>query len=161
MRARGFLPTLTLCLTLAACGGGSGGPPASSAPGSSAPASTVTPTAAADPGVVGLFRACHRTRSGSLILVFLFEDHDTARAADPANGFVVTAVTPTTWSSNGKPVVVAPGYNDHVRQVEVPAGQVAPTEMLLHVAVETTATGAVLATNDVTVHVPSSSCATA
>jgi hypothetical protein len=161
MRARPVLLVVVLCVATAACagGGGDGAPPGG--PGSGPSGGTTGPTGAADPAVAGLFRACHRTRAGSLILVFLFEDHDPARAADAANGFVITPVTPTKWASTGAPVEVDPGYNDHVRQIEVPAGQLAPTEMVLHVAVETTATGAVLATNDVTVFVPSSACATA
>jgi hypothetical protein len=144
---------------MVACGGGDT-PAGGTDPGSSGePGTSSTP--AADPDVVGLFRACHRTRAGSLILVFLFEDHDPARAADAANGFVVTPVTPTRWSSSGASVQVDPGYNDHVRQIAVPPGQLAPDEIVLHVAVEKTATGAALAANDVTVFVPSSSCATA
>jgi hypothetical protein len=161
MRGRPAVPAIVLLFALTACNGSGDTPSPTARPGSGPSTGTVTPTPAADPDVVGLFRACHRTRAGSLILVFLFEDRDAERAADPANGFAVTSLDPTTWGASGAPVVVEPGYNEHVRQIEVPPDTPAPSEILLHVVVETSATGAALATNDVTVHVPSSSCATA
>ena len=151
-----------LCLALVACGGGGDEP--SSAPMTPAGAVVTSPGTAGTPATVGTFRACHKHRDGSLALILLFENRDRALLGgfEGALGFAVEALQPDVWADTGDPVTVDPGVNEHVRQVTVPAGQTPPSELTL----EVTTTAAVdetnvLATNEVTIPVPASSCSTA
>ena len=152
------------CLALAgaACAGGGAEP--ATGPGTDA-TSTVSggspiPGAGA---AVGTFRACHKHRDGSLVLILLFENHDRAlvNGFEGALGFDVQAAVPATWTT-GDAVQVDPGYNEHVRQITVPAEEPAPSEVTLTVTT-TAAVDAtnVLATNDVTIPVPASACSSA
>jgi hypothetical protein len=113
---------------------------------------------------VGTFRACHKHRDGSLVLILLFENRDRALLGGfpGALAFRVEPADPTTWDATGDPVEVDPGINEHVRQITVPTDQQAPSEVTLSV----TTTAAVddtnvLATNDVTIPVPASACSSA
>ena len=113
---------------------------------------------------MGTFRACHKHRDGSLVLILLFENRDRALLGGfpGALAFRVEPAEPTTWDATGDPVAVDPGVNEHVRQITVPAEQPAPSEVTLSV----TTTAAVdetnvLATNDVTIPVPASACSSA
>jgi hypothetical protein len=146
-------------LTLAGCGEAPEAVP-SAGTGASAPAS---PPAGGAPAAVGTFRACHKHRDGSLVLIMLFENRDRSLIGgfEGALGYLVDAVEPATWAT-GDAVEVEPGYNDHVRQITVPVGEDAPSEITLSV----TTTAAVdetnvLATNEVTVPVPATACSTA
>ena len=156
---------LALASTLAAgacTGGGDGVQPTSTTP---LPASSsVAPPDPTGQAAVGLFRACHKRRDTSIVLVLLFENRDRSLLGgfQGALGFQVSPVDPTAWSTTGRAVTVDPGRNDHVRQITVPPGQPAPAEVTLEVI--TTAaddrTNA-LATNDVTIPVPATSCSSA
>ena len=152
--------TLASSLALSACGGG-----ADPTPGTPPPASSISPTPSpTGPAAVGSFRACHKRHDNSIVLVLLFENRDRAILGgfQGALGFEVSPLEPKTWSTTGRPVIVDPGRNDHVRQITVPAGQAAPAEVKLSVA--TTAAddpGTVLATNNVTIPVPATSCTSA
>lgn len=147
-------------LAAGACGGGD----APIVPTSSLDGSTISPSGSTAPATVGLFRACHKRRDSSIVLIFLFEnrDRDLLGGFQGALAFQVSPVRPTTWSTTGGTVTVDPGRNDHVRQINVPAGQSAPAEVELSV----TTTSAVdptnvLATNGVTIAVPATSCSSA
>jgi hypothetical protein len=155
---------VVLCTALAtgACGGGGAdaSPPAATNPGPSVVGPTSAPGSQA---AVGTFRACHKHRDGSLVLIFLFENRDRSLIGgfQGAVAFDVEAVAPGTWSDND-PVSVDPGENPHVRQITVPADQAPPSEVTLSV----TTTAAVdatneLATNQVTIPVPASACSAA
>ena len=162
MRSRGrIVAALCAALAVGACGGGGDGSPPSVPTDSTAGGSgSVAGPAAA----VGTFRACHKHRDGSLVLILLFENRDRSLIGDFAGavGFDVTASEPATWTTTKAPVSVDPGENPHVRQITVPAGERAPSEVTLRV----TTTAAVdrtnvLATNDVEVPVPASACSAA
>ena len=116
------------------------------------------------PAAVGTFRACHKRRNGSLVLILLFENRDRSLLGgfEGALAFDVDAVTPATWQRTGDPVSVDPGENPHVRQITVPADEPPPGEVALSV----TTTAAVdptnvLATNEVAIPVPASACSAA
>ena len=152
------------CLALvgAACGGGGGEP----SPG---PATDATSTVSGSPPIpgagaaVGIFRACHKHRDGSLVLILLFGNRDRSlvNGFQGALGFDVEPADPATWTT-GDAVQVDPGVNEHVRQITVPAEEPAPSEVTLTVTT-TAAVDAtnVLATNDVTIPVPASACSSA
>jgi hypothetical protein len=152
------------CAALAAVGCAGDGSAASPGP-AAPPASSVS--AAPPPGggaAVGTFRACHKHRDGSLVLILLFENRDRALLGGfpGALAFGVEPAEPTTWDATGDRVEVDPGVNEHVRQITVPAEQSAPSDVTLSV----TTTAAVddtnvLATNDVTIPVPASACSSA
>ena len=155
-----IVATLCAALAVGACGEGGAEPPPSVSAGSEGGASAVPGGAAA----VGTFRACHKHRDGSLVLILLFENCDRSLIGDFAGavGFDVAADEPATWPSTGDPVTVDPGENPHIRQITVPAGEQPPSEVTLHV----TTTAAVdptnvLATNAVQIPVPVSSCSAA
>jgi predicted small lipoprotein YifL len=153
------------CLALAMAGCGGGGPEPSAGPVTPLPA---TSTSATSPGpapgggaAVGTFRACHKHRNGSLVLIMLFENRDRSLVGGFAGALAyrVEASEPATWRTTGDPVTVDPGVNEHVRQITVPTGEPAPSEVTLSVTT-TAAVDAtnVLATNDVTIPVPASAC---
>ncbi len=112
---------------------------------------------------VGTFRACHKHRDGSLVLILLIENRDRSlvNGFQGALGFDVLPADPATWTT-GDAVQVDPGVNEHVRQITVPADEPAPSEVTLTVTT-TAAVDAtnVLATNDVTIPVPASACSSA
>ena len=149
-------------LALVGCGGAEPDPQAVTRPAPTTPASgTVVGTTTA---AVGTFRACHKHRDGSLVLILLFENRDRSLidGFEGALGYRVEALDPSTWSRSGDPVSVDPGYNDHVRQITVPADETAPSEVTLSV----TTTAAVdetnvLAANEVTIPVPATACSSA
>ncbi len=160
---RTFLGALA-CMALAAagCAGGSSEPSAGPVT-----ASTSAPTGVPIPGggaAVGTFRACHKHRNGSLVLIMLFENRDRSLLGGFAGAlaFRVEASEPSAWTTTGDPVTVDPGVNEHVRQITVPAGEPAPSEVTLSVttAAAVDATN-VLATNAVTIPVPASACSSA
>ena len=112
---------------------------------------------------VGTFRACHKHRDGSLVLILLFENRDRSLVDgfQGALGFDVEAADPATWTT-GDAVQVDPGVNEHVRQITVPADEPAPSEVTLTVTTSAAVDATnVLATNDVTIPVPASSCSSA
>ena len=151
------------CLTLAGAACGSGAEPSS---GSGADATSTVSGSPPIPGAgaaVGTFRACHKHRDGSLVLILLFENRDRSlvNGFQGALGFGVEPAVPATWTT-GDAVQVDPGINEHVRQITVPADEPAPSEVTLTVTT-TAAVDAtnVLATNDVTIPVPASACSSA
>jgi hypothetical protein len=160
-----ILLTLAGPFGVGACAGGDGGVvPTSTGP---QPASSSISTPGPGSGgqaAVGLFRACHKRRDTSIVLVLLFENRDRALLGgfQGALDFKVSPVDPTTWPATGGAVTVDPGRNDHVRQITVPPGQSAPAEVTLEVATTTAANPTkVLATNHVTIAVPATSCTSA
>jgi hypothetical protein len=160
MRTAAVTAALVTALVGAACGGGGEDP-------SQTPASTTASVSVAPAGAqaaVGTFRACHRHSDDSLVLVLLFENRDRSLIGNFEGpvGFEVAPAEPATWTSTGQAVVVAPGFHPNLRRITVPPGQVAPAEITL--SVSTTPAddpGTVLATNDVTILVPSTSCSAA
>jgi hypothetical protein len=151
------------CAALAGVGCAGDG---SAAPGPAAPPAPSVSSVPAPGGgaAAGTFRACHKHRDGSLVLILLFENRDRALLGGFAGAlaFGVEPAEPTTWDATGDPVEVDPGVNEHVRQITVPAEQPAPSQVRLSV----TTTAAVdetnvLATNDVTIPVPASACSSA
>jgi hypothetical protein len=152
-------------LAAGACGDGGGEvvPTTSTLSAPSGSSSISTPSSTA-PVAVGTFRACHKRRDGSIVLVILFENRNRSLLGgfQGALAFQVTSVDPTTWSTTGGDVTVDPGRNPHIRQITVPSGQPAPAEVKLSV----TTTAAVdptnvLGTNHVTIAVPATSCTSA
>jgi hypothetical protein len=163
MRRSGFatLPlAVWLTVVAGACGGGTGG--GSPKPVTSS-ASTVPPTSssAGPPAVVGIFRACHKLHDESLVLVLEFDNHDPSLLGgyDGPLSFKITAVDPTTWSTNGDPVVVRLAFHEQHRRIIVPAGEPAPPEVTLSVTtMPSDDHETVLATNDTTISVPATAC---
>jgi hypothetical protein len=151
-------------LAAGACGDGEVGPTTTTpAPASTGSSSTSTQTPSA-PVAVGTFRACHKRRDGSIVLVILFENRNRSLLGgfEGALAFQVSPVDPTTWSTTGGDVKVDPGRNPHIRQITVPSAQPAPAEVKLSV----TTTAAVdptnvLGNNHVTIAVPATSCTSA
>jgi hypothetical protein len=148
-------------LTLLGCGSGASGTPSS---GSASAASAGPATGTGAPAAVATFRACHKHRDGSLVLIMLFENRDRSLIGgfEGALGYLVEAVEPAMWTTTGDPVAVEPGYNEHVRQITVPDGERPPSEVTL--SVSTTAAvdeTNLLATNEVTVPVPATACSAA
>jgi len=148
------------CLALvgAACGEGGAESSAGPDPGA-APTVSGSPIAGAG-AAVGMFRACHKHRDGSLVLILLFENRDRSQVGgfEGALGFDVQPADPSTWTT-GDAVRVDPGVNEHVRQITVPADEPAPSEVTLTVTTSAAVDATnVLATNDVTIPVPASAC---
>jgi hypothetical protein len=145
-------------------GDGAGVPPTSTPAPASSGSSPTSTRAPSGPVAVGTFRACHKRRDSSIVLVMLFENRNRSLLGgfEGALAFQVSPVDPTTWSSTGGHVEVEPGRNPHIRQITVPSGQAAPAEVKLSV----TTTAAVdptnvLGTNHVTIAVPATSCTSA
>jgi len=153
---------LAICAALAAgaCGGdGGGGTPTPVT--SSASTVSSTPTSAGPPAVVGIFRACHKLRDDSLVMVLQFDNHDPSLLGgyDGPLSFKVSAVDPTTWSTTGDPVVVRVAFHEQHRRIIVPAGEPAPSEVTLSVTtMPRDDPQTVLATNDTTIALPATAC---
>jgi hypothetical protein len=160
MRTTRIVLVALACMALGTAGCGGGGTEPSAGP-------VTPPTTATNPGsssgpapgagaAVGTFRACHKHRNGSLVLIMLFENRDRSLVGGFAGAlaFGVEASEPATWTTTGDPVTVDPGINEHVRQITVPSGEPAPSEVTLSVT-------NVLATNPVTIPVPASACSSA
>ncbi|MEP6475837.1 MAG: hypothetical protein ABJC60_01055 [Actinomycetota bacterium] len=156
-----LLSALAGILAMGAC---TGGDPVAQPTSATSPSPTsASPTTPAQP-TVGSFRACHKRHDTSIVLIFLFENRDRELLGGfqgPVD-FRVSPVDPTRWTTMDREVTVEPGRNANVRQITVPPGQVVPATVTLSVA----ATDAddpsnVLATNEVSIAVPSTSCAAA
>ena len=154
-------PIVVAAACLALVGGACAEP--SPAPDTDATSTVGGPPIPGAGAAVGTFRACHKHRDGSLVLILLFENRDRSQVAgfQGALGFDVEPADPITWTT-GDAVQVDPGINDHVRQITVPADEPAPSEVTLTVTT-TAAVDAtnILATNDVTIPVPASACSSA
>jgi hypothetical protein len=159
--ARVLVAGACAALTLLGCGGGASGTP----PPGSASTGPIGPVDGSDaPAAVATFRACHKHRDGSLVLIMLFENRDRSLIGgfEGTLGYLVDAVEPATWTTTGDPVAVEPGYNEHVRQITVPAGERPPSQVTLSVATTAAVDETnVLATNEVTVPVPATACSAA
>ena len=158
--ARRLLAALA-CTALAGTACGGGGPEPSAAPPIVSTSSVATDPISGSGAAVGMFRACHKHRNGSLVLIMLFENRDRALVGgfQGALAFDVASADPATWTRSGDPVEVDPGKNDHVRQITVPADEPAPSEVTLSVTTTAAVDGTnVLSTNDVTIPVPASAC---
>ena len=116
------------------------------------------------PAAVGLFRACHKNPEGFVVLVLKFENRDTSLIGGFQGevAFDVSAVSPATWTTTDEAVPVALGFHEHIRRIRVPAGEPVPSELRFAVTTTEAADPSnVLATNDVTIPVPATSCSTA
>jgi hypothetical protein len=152
-----------VCLMLTSVACAEGGAEPVSGPDTDATSTAGTPPIPGAGAAVGTFRACHKHRDGSLVLILLFENRDRSQVGgfEGALGFDVEPADPVTWTT-GDAVDVDAGVNEHVRQITVPADEPAPSEVTLTVTT-TAAVDAtnVLATNDVTIPVPASACSSA
>jgi hypothetical protein len=160
MRRRSLVgAAVAIALGLAACGGSA--QPGSTVSSSSAPTPSVSTSAGS---IAGSFRACHQTPGGTAAMIIFFSSTEPAIvAAGSQVVFRVVPTDPTAWATGGGAVHLrhGGGWNPRRWAVSVPLGVTPPAEMTFHVSVASSSDpGHELApAQDVTIAIPSSSCA--